>query len=114
MFDRDSKPTSTTSVMKRNTIQIMSNGFTPEQLNELIDCLEGNGSRCSVCDGVRRINSALHDRCTRLLLVATAEKDAHRLRDALHSSLDNGTRNIPIMFYLKQLSGSAAEVLMPE
>jgi two-component system response regulator GlrR len=105
---------STTSVIKRNTIQIMSDGFTPEQLPELINSLERNGHRCSVFDGVRRINGALRDPCTKLLLVATTEKDVQRLRDAIRASAEDRTTNIPIMAYLKQSSGSAAEVLMPE
>jgi len=100
--------------MKRNTIQIMCDGFTPKQLNELNDCLERNGNRCSVFEGVRRIKPALRDPCTKLLLVATTEKDVHRLRDVIRSRSDNQTTNIPIMVYFKQLSGSAAEVLMPE
>ena len=105
---------SNTCVMKRNTIQIMSDGFTPEQLQELTNSLERNGDACSVFDGVRRMNSVLRDQCTKLLLLATTEKDVHRLRDAIRSSADDRTTNIPIMVYLKQLSGSAAEVLMPE
>ncbi len=100
--------------MKRNTIQIMSDGFTPEQLNELIDCLERDGTHCSVFEGTRRVSSALANPCTRLLLVACTEKDVQRLRDAICSSSDNGITNIPIMVYLKELSGSAAELLIPE
>ena len=102
------------TVMKRNTVQIMSDGFTPEQLNDLISCLEQDGHRCSIFEGVRRISSALHDASTKLLLVAPVEKDVHRLREAIHSTSDMTPANIPVIVYLKELSEKAAEELVPE
>lgn len=96
----------------RQVIQIMRDVFEPEQLQNIVECLEGEGHCCELFDGYEQISNILSNPRTKLLLTGALEDDLIRLVTALRQSVTN-YRKIPVLVYLqKPVSGEDEKWLL--
>lgn len=96
----------------RQVIQIMRDAFEPEQLQNVVKCLEGEGHCCELFDGYEQISNILSDPRTKLLITGTLEGDVVSLVAALRQSVTT-FRKIPILVYLqKPVSGEDEKLLL--
>src|SRR5262245_1575924 len=82
--------------MKYDTIQIMRDGFGPDQLNQIVDALTEDGHHCSVFDrsGIR---ATLANPKTKLLLVGIGTGEAAELIRVIRSH--SAEREVPLLVY---------------
>lgn len=103
---------STAQAEVRQVIKIMRDVFEPEQLREIVECLEGEGHCCELFDGYEQISDILSNPRTKLLLTGALEDDLVPLVTALHQSAGN-FRKIPVLVYLqKPVSGEDEKWLL--
>jgi DNA-binding NtrC family response regulator len=99
---------------ERDTIQIMQDAFLPEQLSELIECLEADGHRCSVFKSINKIQHALASPRTKLLVLSASPADSDRVIEAVKANPQSAPR-IPIVVYFRPIvTGDTANLLAPE
>jgi DNA-binding NtrC family response regulator len=95
-----------------NVIWIMRDVFDSEQLQDIVECLEGEGHTCEFFAGAENIPAAISDRRTKLLLVG-APGDEQREFVKIIKQNNQGRRHIPVLFYLPEpVSGADEELLL--
>jgi DNA-binding NtrC family response regulator len=97
--------------LQRTTIQLMSNGFQPEQEAALVESLSADGHQCSVFTKVSGIKSAYTNASTKLLLLGVADGELEQTLEAIHSC-SNAAPGVPIILYLKEVQ-DISQVLVP-
>jgi DNA-binding NtrC family response regulator len=99
---------------KRDTIQVMSDAFTPDELRNLIDFLQNDDQLCSTFVGLEGIAGAYADPCTKILILGTSDERLSFLIKTIQGNADKAP-HIPILVYLRQhLHGGKEEELPPE
>ncbi len=98
----------------RDTIHIMRDVFQPVELNALVQCLEEDGHRCAIFEGLDHIHAAIsHPRC-KMLFVGGVGSELPLLIETVQDKV-GGMPDIPVMVYLKQiLSVRLEQLLVPE
>ena len=93
------------------TIQIMRDGFQPDQLDRIVEALKEDGYTCALFTGCSEIGAAFSNPQTRLLLAA-AGADTTQLVDAIKSH--RSEYDVPVLVYLSQPGPDAFESVLPE
>ena len=94
----------------RNTVYIMCDAFSAEQLKKLSRCIEARSHRCSFFEGPENLHAVLGQPNAALLLLSTKN---HNLRELIRIvGSESGKRNVPIVVYCKQLADSNKDVLL--
>lgn len=81
-------------------IQIRSDVFQPDQLNQIVEALKKDGHRCELFEGLAAIDAALSNPDTQLLLVGVADNETPQLIELLKSH--SGSRDVPVVVYFSQ------------
>lgn len=90
----------------------MRDAFEPEQLQSIIECLEGSGYRCEVLSDFDQIPAALSSPRTQLLLTGTCDSDLSPLLKPLNEN-SRSHAPTPVLVYLdKPVTGQGEEWLL--
>ncbi|MDT5156892.1 MAG: hypothetical protein QOH51_1249 [Acidobacteriota bacterium] len=103
----------TPAVTTRDTIQIMRDMFEPEQLQKLLDSLDGDGQRFAIVEGHEALPAALRDPRTLLLLLEDRSAHLEALKEALQTFTGNRAK-VSILLYVKDCRVGDGESLMSE
>ncbi len=96
----------------RDSIQIMSDAFQPEQLRALVENLAQDEHLCVEFTGIDGIRTALSNPRTKLLLLGVLEGDLEATLETLRNR-SAATANIPVILYLKHIQ-HVSKLLVPE
>ncbi len=103
----------TKSLKAHDTVQIMRDGFQPNQLRQLVEVLEEDGHRCALFQGSNEIGAALINPRTKLLLIGVDSTETSQPIDAIKSVI--GVHDVPVLIYFNQPSVEyLKDVLTPE
>src|SRR5689334_15677388 len=94
------------------TIQIMRDGFQPDQLERIAEALKEDGHDCALFTGCSEMGAAFSSPQTRLLLLAAAEPDMAEMVEAIKSH--RSEHDVPVLVYLSQPCPDAFESVLPE
>lgn len=94
------------------TIQIMRDGFQPDQVDRIAEALREDGHGCALFTGCSEIGAAFSSPQTRLLLLAAAGPDMAQLVEAIKSH--RSKHDVPVLVYLSQPGADAFESVLPE
>jgi DNA-binding NtrC family response regulator len=98
---------------QRDTIHLMADAFQPEQLQALIACLEADGYRCAVFQGLESINAVISDSRCQLILTGVNNSELPHLIKAIRAS-SNRIPTVPIILYFKGLVTRMRDLFVPE
>jgi two-component system response regulator GlrR len=99
--------------ISRDVINVMGDVFRPEQLQELIACLEEDGHDCHVFYGSEKLRDALSNARNKLLLLGASAGELPGLVEAIAANT-NATRDVPVLVYYRNPSGEMQDLLFPE
>lgn len=98
----------------RDTIQIMRDVFEPEQLQQVIACLQEDGYCCAIFEDVEGLRSVINESRTSLLFVgATSKEELAELVSAIRFQ-GGRTVDIPVLLYFKGALQQLDALLLPE
>jgi two-component system, NtrC family, response regulator GlrR len=97
----------------RNTgsIQIMRDGFQPDQLDRIVEALREDQQRCSFFSNVSEINAVISSPNTKMMIVGNQAVELPLLVETISNSSLNVPR-VPIIYYLKQSTADFKEKLL--
>ena len=98
---------------KRDTIQVMGDAFTPDELRNLIDFLQNDNHLCSTFVGLEGIVEAYADPRTKILVLGTSDEQLSVLIKTIRRNADRAP-HIPVLVYLRQHLHGCKEELPPE
>jgi two-component system response regulator GlrR len=96
---------------RRDTIQILGEGFPPGQFNEVLEILEGEGHCCAPVEGVKGIRTALSDPRTKLLLLSIKDGDGQHVAEVVGATTAD-THNVPILIHCSQCAPAGLDELL--
>lgn len=99
--------------MSRDLISVMGDLFRPEQLSELVACLEKDGHACRVFHSSEELREAVLNPRNKLLLLTASAGDLPGLVKAI-ATHTNATRDVPILVYYSNPTGDLQDLLFPE
>ena len=96
-----------------DTIEILSDGFQPAELEQIVEGLEAEGHPCDLIEGLANIGTALSNPRAGLLLVVSATTDTTKLVNAIADN--GGDGDVPLLVYFSQVQEICpADVVRPE
>lgn len=95
-----------------DAIQIMRDGFQPDQVDRIAEALREDGHDCALFTGCSEMGAAFSSPQTRLLLLAAAEPDLTQLVETIKSH--RSEHDVPVLVYLSQPGPDAFESVLPE
>ncbi len=99
--------------MRHNSIEIITDGFQPTELDQIVEALEASGHRCFLRDGLREMGATASTVKAELLLAACATTETSGLIEAIKTSPDR--YDVPLLVYFLQSGQTRMEdSLRPE
>ena len=99
--------------ISRDVINVMGDVFRPEQLSELIACLEEDGHDCRVFYGPEELRKALSQARNKLLLLTASTGDLPGLVEAI-AAHTNAAHDVPVLVFYRNPTGDLQDLLFPE
>lgn len=98
----------------RNTVRVMYDLSEPQQLLDLVKCMEAEGYQCLVSEGFASLRAGLTDPDTTLLLLGVTESSLPDLVNKIRAD-GGGVHEVSVVVYLKQHQPSIEkDLLLPE
>ena len=93
------------------SIQIMRDGFQPDQLDRIVEALREDKHHCSFFTNASEINAVMRSPMTKMMLLGNRAIELPLLVETVRNSSTDGPR-VPIIYYLRQSPGDFKEKLL--
>ncbi|HKY27764.1 MAG TPA: sigma-54 dependent transcriptional regulator [Pyrinomonadaceae bacterium] len=87
--------------MTHDIVEILTDGFQPTELDQIVEALESSGHRCLLRDGVSEMGATVSTVKTELLLAASATNETSSLIESIKSCCPD-RYDVPLLVYLLQ------------